>query len=257
MDTEQVYHYVYRITNTVERKHYYGSRKSILQPKEDLGKKYFSSSVDIEFIADQKINPQNYKYKVVSIHSTHKEALAKEIKLHYIFNVGTNPSFYNRCKAISTGFSTEGSIHTEETKAKISKSRKGTNSRLGYKHTEETRKKISEKSKGRIISDKARKKASEVHKNKVVSEETRKKISESRRNSTKSKVRLVNIYNYNDDTLIAKSVLIGEWALANGYNEGNLRATTKADRNLPHKRVDNPRHTKGVYAVYQDTLVIE
>lgn len=257
MDTSKVYHYVYRITNIVERKHYYGSRKSILHPKEDLGKKYFSSSVDTKFIADQKINPQNYKYKVVSLHSTHKEALIKEIKLHSVFNVGSNPSFYNRCKATSTGFSTEGTTHTEKSKAKISKARKGTNNRLGYKHTEETRKKISEKSKGRVISEKARKRASEVHKNKTVSEETRKKISESKRNSTKSKVRLANIYNYNDDTLIAESVSIGRWALDNGYNEGNLWATAKADRNLPHKRIDNPRHTKGIYAVFQDTQVIE
>lgn len=40
------YHYVYRITNKVENKHYYGSRSSNVPPIEDIGKKYFSSSSD-------------------------------------------------------------------------------------------------------------------------------------------------------------------------------------------------------------------
>lgn len=40
------FHYVYRITNLLENKHYYGSRSS----KElDIGIKYFTSSKDISF----------------------------------------------------------------------------------------------------------------------------------------------------------------------------------------------------------------
>ena len=53
-------YYVYRITNTVLNKHYYGYRSCKIDPKEDLGKKYFSSSRDKEFIKDQKQNPLNY-----------------------------------------------------------------------------------------------------------------------------------------------------------------------------------------------------
>jgi len=58
------YHYVYRITNILTNKHYYGSRSCNILPKNDLGFKYFSSSKDNDFIIDQKINPQNYKYKI-------------------------------------------------------------------------------------------------------------------------------------------------------------------------------------------------
>ena len=51
-------HYVYRITNKVENKHYYGCRTTKLEPKDDLGSKYFSSSKDKSFIKDQKRKPK-------------------------------------------------------------------------------------------------------------------------------------------------------------------------------------------------------
>ena len=34
-------HYVYRITNKIENKHYYGVRSCKIDPKLDLGIKYF------------------------------------------------------------------------------------------------------------------------------------------------------------------------------------------------------------------------
>ena len=40
--SDDKFHYVYRITNIVENKHYYGSRTSKINPYDDLGKKYFS-----------------------------------------------------------------------------------------------------------------------------------------------------------------------------------------------------------------------
>ena len=43
-------YYVYRITNVVEKKHYYGKRKTKKFPKNDLGYSYLSSSTDKEFI---------------------------------------------------------------------------------------------------------------------------------------------------------------------------------------------------------------
>lgn len=48
------YHYVYRITNTQTKMHYYGCRSSNVEPKLDLGVKYFSSSTDREFMLEQK-----------------------------------------------------------------------------------------------------------------------------------------------------------------------------------------------------------
>ena len=49
------YHYLYRITNLVENKYYYGIRTSRnTLPQDDLGVKYFSSSTDKTFISNQK-----------------------------------------------------------------------------------------------------------------------------------------------------------------------------------------------------------
>lgn len=102
------YHYTYRITNTVEKKYYYGVHSCDCLPKEDIGVKYFSSSKNKVFKQDIKDNPKNYKYKVIKIFSTRKEAVQHEIYLHKKFNVGVNKSFYNGSKQTSTGFDTSG-----------------------------------------------------------------------------------------------------------------------------------------------------
>lgn len=147
--SNKLYHYVYRITNTIINKHYYGVRSSRIPSKEDIGIKYFSSSTDVEFLNDQKNNPQNYKYKVVNTFDTRKDAMEYEILLHKKFDVGVNESFYNRCKATSSRFSTTGIAVSEETRIKMSNSRKGKkNGFYGKKHSEETRKMLSEINKG-------------------------------------------------------------------------------------------------------------
>jgi len=103
------YSYVYRITNILLNKHYYGVRTSKNNlPKDDLGIRYFSSSRDKEFIQDQKINPQNYKYKIIYVTKMRKVAMKLEIKLHNKFEVATNENFYNRAKATSLSFDTSG-----------------------------------------------------------------------------------------------------------------------------------------------------
>lgn len=94
MTSTSIYHYVYRITNIVENKHYYGKRSSRISPTLDLGIKYISSSTDTAFITDQKNNPQNYRYKIVRILSSSKEACELEIILHEKFDVGRNQKFY-------------------------------------------------------------------------------------------------------------------------------------------------------------------
>jgi len=120
-----LHHYTYRITNIILNKHYYGVRTSKINPKLDLGTKYFSSSCDKDFISDQKINPQNYKYKVIKISNTRKEAMELEIKLHNKFDVAINESFYNRAKQTSTGFDRSNCLVSEETRNKISIAGKG------------------------------------------------------------------------------------------------------------------------------------
>lgn len=115
------YHYLYRITNLVEQKHYYGIRtsKDIL-PHQDLGVKYFSSSTDKEFISDQKEHPENYRYKVILIIDTRKRVAELEIKLHNKFNVGDNPKFYNRIIQTSFGLDPTGKVCVKDEFGNIS-----------------------------------------------------------------------------------------------------------------------------------------
>ena len=130
-----VYHYVYRITNLVEKKHYYGKRSSKCDPKEDLGKKYFSSSTDKEFLLDQKNNPQNYRYKIVQRFGDGKSAILRESILHYKFNVGRNDHFYNKVKQKLNGYDRTGIEVSEDTREKLAKTQRG------KKHSEERKKK--------------------------------------------------------------------------------------------------------------------
>ena len=119
------YHYVYRITNTKERKHYYGVRSSKVEPKLDLGIKYFSSSTDKEFIKEQKENKTVFKYKIINQFNSREEAVKLEIKLHDKFNVGFNESFYNKCKQTSKGFDTTDKKRSAASKEKQSNSNRG------------------------------------------------------------------------------------------------------------------------------------
>ncbi len=90
MTSKPIYFCVYRITNLVENKHYYGYKSSVIHPSKVIGVTYFSSSKGIygkQFIADQKENPQNYKYKIVQIFDSKYEALSREIRLHTKFDM--------------------------------------------------------------------------------------------------------------------------------------------------------------------------
>lgn len=149
------YHYVYRITNTKLNKHYYGTRSSNIEPFKDLGVKYFSSASDEEFRNDQKNNPQDYKYVIVSVFNSRKEAMQLEIKLHTKFNVGMNESFYNKCKASSTKFDTTGTHHTAEAKHKIAIAHDG------ILKSEEHKKNLSKAWEDRIVSKETGHKISE------------------------------------------------------------------------------------------------
>jgi hypothetical protein len=106
--TKYIYHYVYRITNKLLSKHYYGCRSSNILPKDDIGVKYFSSSKDKEFRQDQIDNPQNYKYKIIKVFDNKIDAMSLEIKLHAKFDVKSNENFYNRANQKTIGFDTTG-----------------------------------------------------------------------------------------------------------------------------------------------------
>lgn len=237
MDTDKVYHYVYRITNTVENKHYYGKRSSKVEPIKDIGIKYFSSSRDKTFIKDQKDNPQNYKYKIVSVHVSSEEAISKEIKLHSKFNVGKNPYFYNKALQTSKKFLNAG----------------------GYKLTDATKKRMSAAVKLRASTEEFKAnlrkylKGNKYALGRKLSEEAKKNIGEAarKRNSGAGnpRAKLANIYNYETNELIASGVIVTLWAKANGYTPQLLNKTARSNRQLPSSD-NNPLHHKGVYAVY-------
>ncbi len=156
------YHYTYRITNVKISKHYIGVRTSKINPKLDLGIKYFSSSSDKEFIKDQKENQNNYKYKIIKIFNTRGEALNLEIKLHNKFDVGVNESFYNRAKQTSTNFDTTNISHNRnkgsnnpmfgEIRLKHSKKMSGINNPFyGKQHSIKTKQEISIKTSNQVV----------------------------------------------------------------------------------------------------------
>ena len=109
-------HYVYRISNIILKKHYYGSRSCSIDPKNDLGIKYFSSSSDKDFKEDQIKNKENYKYKIIKIFDNRVDALELEVKLHKKFNVGMNGMFYNKVAQTSVGFDSTGKVSVKDSK---------------------------------------------------------------------------------------------------------------------------------------------
>lgn len=110
-----IYHYVYRITNIVKNKHYYGKRSSNIEPKLDLGIKYFSSSRVKDFIEDQKINPNNYKYKIIKVFNNSKHAHKFESKIHIRLKVDRNPNFYNLvCAPENSNFDPKNMIFVKD-----------------------------------------------------------------------------------------------------------------------------------------------
>jgi hypothetical protein len=138
-----------------------------MNPIEELGISYFSSSLDGYFKEDQLLNTNNYKYKIIRIFENREDAISFEIYLHNKFNVAINPNFYNNAKQTSTGFD-----------------------RLGKLHTNETKNKIGEKNKNRKVSEETRSKLSDLSKGRVLSKETKEKMSKPKSQETKEKMRL-------------------------------------------------------------------
>lgn len=101
------YHYVYLITEIDTNRKYIGVRSSILIPEEDLGKRYFSSSSNKEFIADQKLNPSKYSYKILKTFNNRNDALLYEIELHKEYDVAISDDYFNLSRSTSVHFSAD------------------------------------------------------------------------------------------------------------------------------------------------------
>lgn len=87
------YFYVYRITDVRNNRHYYGSRQSISHPLDDLGVKYFSSSLIVQ--REIRLRPSDFRYKVVFICKTRADAYRLERKIQLKLDVHNRENFYN------------------------------------------------------------------------------------------------------------------------------------------------------------------
>ncbi len=101
-------HYIYRISKDGE--HYYGSRTSEIDPKDDLGFKYFTSSTNELFKEDFTRNSSNYKIKIIKIFDNKDDKYIYESFIHRKFNVSHNAKFINRYNHSPFTYDTTGLV---------------------------------------------------------------------------------------------------------------------------------------------------
>jgi group I intron endonuclease len=87
--------------------------------------------------------------EILAVCETREEAMRTEMFFHEMYDVARNPMFANRAKQTSTGWSTEGTTASEETKQKQREAKTGKESPYkGKKHSEETKQKLREANAG-------------------------------------------------------------------------------------------------------------
>ncbi len=91
------YHYTYRISNILKNKHYYGTRTSIIIPKEDIGIYYFSSSLET---FEMKKYFNNFKDYKISYQSLLKSSKTDNTIYNPIKNTSIDVYTYNAFKNI-------------------------------------------------------------------------------------------------------------------------------------------------------------
>lgn len=127
-----MYYYVYRISNKTSKIHYYGSRGSNKIPRNEIGISYFSSSKYV--LKDiKKYGKESFKYKILKIFTTRKEAYLYEKFLHEKFRVVTSEKFYNKTVAYTNFGWIHGRKHSKETTDRIANKIKEINSKLSSK----------------------------------------------------------------------------------------------------------------------------
>lgn len=162
-----MHHYVYLLLGH-DGRYYYGSRTCKCHPKED---KYLGSFTDLSFLPVRK--------KILSTWESRKEALAEEIRIHSLKEVGTNPRYANRAKQTSVGFDRTGVPCTEDHKKKLSKvmnepemKNRLKKSLKAIPHTGEWNQRIRES----LSKPGVKEKIGQFHRGKKKSEETRQKM---------------------------------------------------------------------------------
>ena len=191
----------------------YVEDKNKLIEKEQLWMDFFKPEYNIRKVAENNIgvkwsdesrkkasdrmkgkDPWNKGKKGVSEETRIKLSESRRNRGNLAFFSGKKHSDDAKKKIGSRSKTMTRTPHSDETKAKISESKKG------HLVSEETRKKISDINTGRIVSEETRSKISKSLNGKIVSEETKAKISESKRGhlvSEETRIKLSNsIKNY-------------------------------------------------------------
>lgn len=179
-------YYIYLIVNKVNGKTYVGQRKSSKEWYED---KYMGSG-KLLGLAKKKYGIENFE-KFLIQHCYSKEETDKAEKFWIAEYRRRGKAEYNLANGGvgGNGKANKGKHHSDETKRKMSETRKGKPSPLKGKHISEAHKrKISEylkgkpsRTKGKHFSEESKKRMSEAHKGHVFSEETKRKISEAKK----------------------------------------------------------------------------
>ena len=179
--------YIYKVTNLETGRYYIGSQCS----GKTIGVNYFTSSTDKEFWEDFKTyGEEKYKIAIIKAFEDPDECVHAEnymIRDHMLLKDGL---CLNRacCCSGEKIFSMVGTHHSEETRKKMSRARKGMHrseetrkkmsiAKKGFHNSEETKKRISEAHKGTHHSEEAKEKMSEAHKGTHHSEEAKGQIS--------------------------------------------------------------------------------
>ena len=171
--------YIYKVTNFETDQYYIGSQCS----GKIVGVNYFTSSTNKKFKEDFKTyREEKYEITIIKEFDDPKECVRAENYIIRNYIQKRDDLCLNRfcCCGKEKIFSTVGIHHSEETRKKISETKKGIPSPLkGIHHSEETGKKISEAKKGVPSplkgihrSEETRKKISEAHKIKISIEGT-------------------------------------------------------------------------------------
>ena len=200
---EKKYHFIYKTTNLLSGKYYYG-----LHSTDDLDDGYLGSGRRLRYSIN-KYGKENHKREIIEFCKNRKELICRESEIVTLDEIAKEdcinlivggasqghslstreklsllkkgvPLSENHKKSLSKSSAKYwlGKSRSDEVKQKISRAKRGKpSSMLGKTHTEETRKKMSESAKGKTFSEETRKKMSESAKGKKLSYKTRMKMS--------------------------------------------------------------------------------
>ncbi len=158
------YTYIVRIIPTGQ--FYYGYRGRKGCHPDELGREYFSSSkLLLEMVS--RYGPESFVWQVRRTFAAASEARAWERRFLQKVNARHNPAFLNQSNG-GAGFSLER--HTEESRAKISRARKGMVFSAEHKCN------IGNAARGRITKDETKAKLSAAMSGRKLSDTTREKI---------------------------------------------------------------------------------